>query len=474
VFLFTHSWAQQSSSQQSSSQQSSAQSPDNPKDLLPRVRQTVVDTVTRLPKYVCTETIDRSRFEPESGPFVPGSNHRLPACDDVIAKVHGRRWKRRLVSSDRVRLEVAVSHDMPNVEDEMYSWPGEHRFSDRSLFQLVHDGALSTGSFSSILAAIFGSRAARFSYNGDKSIAGRSLLAFGFDIPLGNSNFMYLYGNGPEQQSAVPYDGTVFVDPQTADPVQLTIRSGELPSETGACELTQILEYGRVSLNGSSFLLPTEARVSVIHNDGTEAENRIHYSSCQEFLGESEVRFDPERETRPVPKQDRAAAVPSALAPGLSFKLVFTEPIDTATAAAGDVIKGTLKEAMRDRSTMVIVPEGTAVSGRILCIRRFYPRTPAAEKRSARTREPYLQVDVRLEKMVIAGTPRPLHAVLETDARKAVKFTGPFTVRVDLGAQERSADRAPDSDVATFEFWEDRPDFVVKAGFESNWVSVVP
>jgi hypothetical protein len=285
---------------------------------------------------------------------------------------------------------------------------------------------------------------------------------------------MYLYGKDPEQQSALPYDGTVFVDAQTADPVQLTLRSGELPPETGACELTHILEYGRVSLNGSSFLLPTEARVSVIHNDGTEAENRIHYSSCQEFVGESEVRFDPERETRLVPKQDRTAAMPSALAPGLSFKLVFTEPIDTATAAAGDVIKGTLKEAIRDHSATVIVPEGTPVSARILCIRRFYRRAPAVEKRSARTREPSLQVDVRLETMVIGGTPRPLHAVLETDARKAVKFTGPFAVRVDLGAQERSADRAPDSDVATFEFWDDRPDYVIRAGFESNWVSVVP
>jgi hypothetical protein len=459
VFLFT---------------QSSAQSPDNPRDMVPRVRRNVVDMVTRLPKYVCTETIDRSRFEPESGPFLPGLNHRLPACDDVVAKVHGRRWKRRLASSDRVRLEVAVSHDMPNIEDEMYSWPGEHRFSDRNLFQLVHDGALSTGSFSSILASIFASRAARFSYNGDKSIAGRSLLAFGFDIPLGNSNFMYLCGKDPEQQSAVPYDGTVFVDSQTADPVQLTLRSGELPSETGACELTHILEYGRVNLNGSSFLLPTEVRVSVIHNDGTEAENRIHYSSCQEFLGESEVRFDRVRETRPVPKQDRAAAVSSALVPGLSFKLVFTEPIDAATAAGGDVIKGTLKEAIRDRSARVVVAEGTPVSGRILCVRRFYRRAPAVEKRSARTREPSLQVDVRLETMVIAGTPRPLHAVLETDARKAVKFNGPFTVRVDLGAQEKSADRAPDSDVATFEFWEDRPDYVIRAGFESRWVSVVP
>ena len=58
--------------------------------------------------------------------------------------------------------------------------------------------------------------------------------------------------------------------------------------------------------------------------------------------------------------------MPSALAPGLSFKLVFTEPIDTAKAAAGDVIKGTLKEAIRDRSATVIVPEGTPVSGRIL------------------------------------------------------------------------------------------------------------
>jgi hypothetical protein len=37
------------------------------------------------------------------------------------------------------------------------AWAGEHRFGHRDLFQLIRDGALSTGSFSSMLAWIFGS-----------------------------------------------------------------------------------------------------------------------------------------------------------------------------------------------------------------------------------------------------------------------------------------------------------------------------
>ena len=38
---------------------------DNGKRVLLRARQNVTDTLNRLPKYVCTQTIDRRRYEPD-------------------------------------------------------------------------------------------------------------------------------------------------------------------------------------------------------------------------------------------------------------------------------------------------------------------------------------------------------------------------------------------------------------------------
>ena len=41
-----------------------------------------------------------------------------------------------------------------------------------------------------------------------------------------------------------------------------------------------------------------------------------------------------------------------SLPPGLSFKLMFTQPIDTADDAAGDTIRAKLKTAIGDKASM--------------------------------------------------------------------------------------------------------------------------
>jgi len=48
------------------------------------------------------------------------------------------------------------------------------------------------------------------------------------------------------------------------------------------------------------------------------------------------------------------------------FKLALTTPIDTSTAAAGDVIQGRLLEPMVTPSSKVLVPRGATLTGRIM------------------------------------------------------------------------------------------------------------
>jgi hypothetical protein len=66
---------------------------------------------------------------------------------------------------------------------EMYSWVGESRFEDRSLFQLVGSGALSTGSFASFLVVVFRDDQASFSYKGEITEGGMQLADFEFHVP---------------------------------------------------------------------------------------------------------------------------------------------------------------------------------------------------------------------------------------------------------------------------------------------------
>lgn len=439
---------------------------DDSRDLLLRASQSVVDTIERLPKYACTQTIDRSRFEPDRRRVAPLDQVRARSCDEISAEVKSPSWKRRLSSSDRLRLDVAVSHSASGVETEMYSWAGEGRFSDRSLFEVVRDGAVSTGSFASLLASIFGSGAARFSYNGDSTVDGRLLSEFRFRIPEEKSDYLYLFGNGRKQTTTIGYHGTLLVDPKTAELVRLAIRTSELPTETGACELSQTLDYGRVSLNGADFLLPREARVFLVHSDETEAENRIQYSACHEFHGEATVRYEPlPAAEAPAPRAhpERAFTLP----PGLPFRLAFTERIDTATAAAGDPIRAILKTAIRDQSSKVLVPEGSAVTGRIVSIRRFYPpsRQQSGGARESGRQTPPLVLSVRLETLEVAGASHPFKATRDSRVQRFAKVTGGLSRQVEIG----SLDRLQDPDVGVFDLWDANPDYVLESGLESDW-----
>src|ERR1700734_2914580 len=116
---------------------------DDARDLLLRVRNNVTDTVGRLPKYMCSLTVDRAQYAADAD--------HPPSCDGLLGQQRQGQYKPRLTETDRLRLDVAIA-----ASNEIYSWVGEDRFGDRDLFHdLVRQGALQTGGFSSFLASIF-------------------------------------------------------------------------------------------------------------------------------------------------------------------------------------------------------------------------------------------------------------------------------------------------------------------------------
>ena len=424
---------------------------DDPQDLLSRVTHKVMDTVHRLPKYVCTLTIDRAEYQSE-GLLLTHS------CDSREADKKAGRLKGHLLTSDRLRLDVAVgtSHEIFGTTNEMYSWVGDNRFDNRGLFNLVRQGAISTGTFSSLLVSIFGEDRASFGYDGDITVDGRSLAEFRFQIPLEKSNYLYLFGNNRRQSVRAGAEGTFLVDVKTFDLVRLTVRH-TLPPKADACETSQTLDYGRVSLGGSDFLLATEGRLNILSlND--EKENHLVYSACHEFIGQSTLTFDPPLERSRAVSDSSDSVVPvSALPPDLPFKLTFTEPIDTAVVAAGDPIRARLATAIRARSK-VLVPEGTIVSARIVKAEHLYGPNQS------------FVMAVHLESVVTGGTSQPLKARRDYGAPRFGKDDSRFTQRVYLGPLNATQDR----DVAVFEFRDAAQDYVIKSGLVSNWLTLAP
>jgi hypothetical protein len=413
------------------------QAQQDPKDLLLSVRRKVMETVRRLPRYMCTETIDRTQYEPDIA-------RQGSACDQPALQ-----RKLHVAESDRLRLDVGIA-----ANGEIYSWVGENRFDDRSLFDIVRQGAVQTGSYRSFLLSVFESEAASFSYNGDESVNGRTMVEFGYRVPLEKST--YVFGNRG-QHVTTGYEGTFLVDPQTADLARLTVSTDQLPPEVSSCHATTTLDYARVRLNEADFLLPAETHLRILNLDGVELENRAVFSSCHEFVGKSKLSFDAPEPEAGTESSGKSSAF--AWPENRQFDVTFTQGIDTAKAAAGDSIQAKLKTAIRDASSTVIAKEGSAVTGRIVKLQHFFGAKSSS-----------LMLAVKLETVEVNGTPQPISAEPFRPGVRFARDNKGLSRRVELGSLDNLEDPAAD----VFDFRDVKANFLIKEGLESNWVTTKP
>jgi len=411
-----------------------ARAQPSPSGLLQEVTRKVLDTVDRLPNYMCTQTIDRYQYEPARA-------STGQSCEPAVNRpLH-------LATSDRLRLDVAASG-----YHEIYSWVGESHFEDRSLFDLVGNGALSTGSFSSFLAVVFRIDNPGFSYKGPVTEDGRRLEEYEFRVPQPMSH--YIFGGGGVHVNA-GYSGSILVDPATADLARLEVQTDLLPPETGSCRTSSVLDYSRMRLNDTDFLLPNRTELRIFDANGKELKNITVYTGCHEFLGESTLHFGSEPE--PGGAAGHAASASAAEWPaGLPFEIALTQSIDPATAAAGDRVTARMADAIRDRQRRILAPKGAAVTLRILEIRRFYAP------------EPILWVTLKPETVETGGAPRALRAEPDTWLRPLNSSNGiqrrrDIITRVLIDAQDPQA--------GVFQFWNIRPGYSVPSGFGSRWVT---
>ena len=360
--------------------------------ILNNAREKIVQALQTLPKYMCTETIDRYTFQPKTAPaYFP--------CAELEEK-DAPNFDRRQSTHDRLRLDVAVSGD-----SEMYSWAGEEHFSDRSLHALVQSGATSTGTFASFLGHIFGTTAATFAYNGDVNASGHVVDEFGFQVPVEKSTYQI---RNELAEVIVGYRGVFWVDPDTFALVRLSITADHLPQGLKACATNTTLEYDHIQLNHADYLIPQDVHWNVLNLDRSESTSRTVFSGCHAFRGQSALRLDAAPEARLAAVSKGAIAIP----PDSTFSLLLLDPISIATAAAGDSFRAKLATGIRANSGGISIPKDAIVTGRIVRIERGY----AAKSQT-------LTLGLRTETIQANGVSQPFHARLGTAITRHKKVT---------------------------------------------------
>ena len=423
------------SAQETDSAQTSdhAQAAPDPANVLQRTGERLLADLKRMPRYTCVQTITRTYYE---------GKHQFqhPSCSSLITAHDTRRKKLSVEGWDRLRLEVALVDGK-----SVYSWVGAPRFSDDTLDKLAGSGPLGSGDFGVFISGIL--HHATLVSQGERLVDGKRLFEYSYEMPIGKSSYNVKL---PEGWAITGYSGTLLLDPEADDLVQLVVRTDELPPASSACQATSEVTYKRTPIHQRLVLVPYETRLYTITATGNESMSDTTYANCREYSSTVKMIFGGEIISAGTATAAAPAPEPSAPLPaGFNFKAHITTPLNSDTAAAGDPIEAVLTAPMRDKKKNVIAPVGALLHGRLRSVKSWTVPFDS------------LQIGLQFESIEIGSKKVPLSATLYPPPRAMF-----------IGANRMRFLKPDDSFIGGTFFFTDthlRP-----KQLDSEWITVTP
>jgi hypothetical protein len=403
--------------------------PGTAEEILQRARARLRAASGNLSHYACVETVERQYFQaPEEA---AGS---CTAAPNAVG---------RLEAVDRLRLEVTVSDFR-----EIYSWPGATRFDSRDVSEIIREGPISTGAFGTHLLGIFGDPGVRFEFAADRREGVRRVLEYRFAVPVDVSRYRVRAGSFAE---AVAYRGSFRLNADSLELSRLTFHADALPAASSMCALDAELDYSPVPAHGD-LLLPARAQLRIAFQDARRTKNVTTFADCREYTAESELVFDEAPlASDAAPAASRAPQI--ALPIGLPVTLALTAPIDTATAAAGDLVEAkVVRPVQRPGSAVALIPAGATVHGRLTRVERHL------------LPEPYFLVAMSFNRLDWEGTSHRFAARLEPNTE--------LVRQLGANALGRGGGGLRYWGIGVLLFPSAREKWVIPAGYQSKWTTL--
>jgi hypothetical protein len=306
---------------------------------LARIRQRVERFTAQLPDYTCLETIERSTRNSAARPF------------------------KRV---DTVRLEVGQIGGK-----EVFSWPGAERFDEAGPSDLVGAGTISTGEFAQVLRAVFLAGFAQITWHGEEDLNGRRALRYDFSLPLYGHRWRV---NLSGRVGDVGERGSFWADAESLDLLRLESRATDIPPDLPLAELVSRIDYGRMRIHTTEVWLPQTAEVLLVQTSGQQNLNRIEFSHCRQYVGQSIISF-PAAEPSPGEPAPVRAVTMFEVPAGLLLTLELAAEIDSQSASVGDPITARLESDV-NRKADIVIPKGAVVRGRIRRLERSVEGAP--------------------------------------------------------------------------------------------------
>jgi hypothetical protein len=405
----------------------------DPTQLMLQAREKLLNAVRRLPKYTCLETIDRSYYvAPREKPRTRlQSRTPLDSCSLEFQIGEGNfvpEWK------DRLRLEVAIAE-----KNEIHSWPAASRFDTRTIDQMIPVGPTSSGVFGGLLVDIFNNSGTKFRYVGRIGDGQREVFEYTFRVPLEASHYSV---NIPGGRADTGYQGSFRIDTKTAELIRVVDETERLPPGAAMCRAKTSTDYRFTLLGDGQILLPVQSVLETQRPNAFRTSNVTTFSACHEYVAQSTIRFGDEDEIAKAAANAPRAATP--LPAGIMLTLALTDAIDTSRAAGGDPVSAKVTKAVRaSGSNTILVPAGAIARGRILQMRHNYANSQ-------------FMILIRFDTLESQGAVSPLSVRLTKRPARAGFGLLPIPLD-DTGSSFTISSKG---------------EYVMKAGFESDWITV--
>ena len=294
--------------------------------LLAHIRQRAASDFAHTPNFTCRESIQRFRGRP------------------------GKPLKR----VDTVQVEVA------NIDGrELFAWPGERHFEERTIMDMVGSGLVSDGEYIVDAHNVLLGGAARITYHGAERVAGRDTVRFDFNFATAFSPYTLVVG---EAKAVIGEKGAFWADPLTYSLLRLSFVGTDIPDSIGVRATNVQIDYGRTRIGDVDALLPVRAISGLTEAHGDAVSNDIEFTGCRQYTAESVVTAEPPdivNTPPPAPSSDDVV-----LPLGYDIQIRLTNAIRLAAANVGDPVEAELASDVKFREK-TYAPKGALVTGRI-------------------------------------------------------------------------------------------------------------
>lgn len=204
-------------------------------------------------------------------------SQKLPnfICEEYMARYVQRGQDKRLI--DIVSTEVIYN----NGEESYRNIKVDEHPTNKNMMEL--GGSRSTGEFASTLLDLFASNThAQFRSGGVSPISGvDDAQVYDFRVQSENSHWMVQ----AESQTIHPaYQGAVWVDPANARVLRIEIQASNIPSDFPMDRVESAVDYSKVTIAGTSFLLPVHAETLGCERGSPDcSHNIIDFRNYHEF-----------------------------------------------------------------------------------------------------------------------------------------------------------------------------------------------